>query len=65
MQCKALLQGCKVENGQIVTAAGTAYKALVIPVDKHLSEALKAHLETLKAEGGTTTEIKGAMVKIN
>ena len=50
---EALLQGCKVENGQIVTAAGTAYKALVIPVDKHLSEALKAHLETLKAEGAT------------
>ena len=50
---EALLLGCKVENGQIVTAAGTAYKALVVPVDKHLSAALTAQLEALKAQGAT------------
>ena len=50
---EALLLGCKVENGQIVTAAGTAYKALVVPIDKHLSTALVAHLESMKSQGAT------------
>ena len=39
------------ENGRLVTAAGTPYKALVIPGSGNLKPALKAHLDSLQREG--------------
>ncbi|MBR5729494.1 MAG: glycosyl hydrolase family 2 [Prevotella sp.] len=46
-----LLMGCKVVNGQIETAAGTRYKALLIPGSGDMPEEVKAHIEAMKAQG--------------
>lgn len=46
-----LLMGCKVVNGGIETAAGTRYKALVIPGSGEMPEKVKAHIEAMKAQG--------------
>ena len=46
-----LLMGCKVVNGGIETAAGTRYKALIIPGSGDMPEQVKAHIETMKAQG--------------
>lgn len=46
-----LLMGCKVVNGGIETAAGTSYKALVIPGSGEMPEQVKAHIEAMKAQG--------------
>ena len=46
-----LLMGCKVVNGGIETAAGTRYKALVIPGSGEMPEQVKAHIEAMKAQG--------------
>ena len=40
-------------DGKIVTAAGTPYKALIIPGSGRLTPALKAHLDSLTAQGAT------------
>ena len=46
-----LLMGCKFVNGGIETAAGTHYKALIIPGSGEMPEKVKAHIEQLKAQG--------------
>ena len=46
-----LLMGCKVVNGGIETAAGTSYKALIIPGSGDMPEQVKAHIEAMKAQG--------------
>ena len=46
-----LLMGCKFEKGGIETAAGTHYKALIIPGSGEMPEKVKAHIEQLKAQG--------------
>ena len=46
-----LLMGCKVVNGGIETAAGTHYKALIIPGSGEMPEQVKAHIEAMKAQG--------------
>lgn len=46
-----LLMGCKVVNGGIETAAGTRYKALVIPGSGDMPEQVRAHIEAMKAQG--------------
>jgi hypothetical protein len=46
-----LLMGCKFVNGGIETAAGTHYKALIIPGSGEMPEKVKAHIEAMKAQG--------------
>ena len=46
-----LLMGCKVVNGGIETAAGTSYKALIIPGSGDMPEQVRAHIEAMKAQG--------------
>ena len=46
-----LLMGCKFEKGGIETAAGTHYKALIIPGSGDMPEKVKAHIEAMKAQG--------------
>ena len=46
-----LLMGCKFVNGGIETAAGTHYKALIIPGSGEMPEKVKAHIEQLKVQG--------------
>lgn len=46
-----LLMGCKVVDGGIETAAGTRYKALIIPGSGDMPEQVKAHIEAMKAQG--------------
>ena len=48
---KYLLTSNAAAGGGIVTAAGTAYKALLIPAGSTLTEEVKAHIEALKAKG--------------
>lgn len=38
-------------DGQLLTAAGTPYKALIVPGSGNLTPALKAHLDRLAAQG--------------
>lgn len=45
------LMTTRAEQGDLVTAAGTRYKALIIPGSGNLTPALKAHLDSLAAEG--------------
>ena len=46
-----LLMGCKVVNGGIETAAGSRYKALIIPGSGDMPEQVRAHIEAMKAQG--------------
>ena len=46
-----LLMGCKFVNGGIETAAGTHYKALIIPGSGEMPEKVKTHIEAMKAQG--------------
>jgi len=46
-----LLMGCKFVNGGIETAAGTHYKALIIPGSGEMPEQVKTHIEAMKAQG--------------
>ena len=46
-----LLMGCMFVNGGIETAAGTHYKALIIPGSGEMPEKVKAHIEQLKVQG--------------
>ena len=46
-----LLMGCKVVNGGIETAAGTRYKALIIPGSGDMPEKVRTHIEAMKAQG--------------
>lgn len=48
---KYLLTSNASANGGIVTAAGTAYKALLIPDGSTLTDEVKAHIEALKGKG--------------
>ena len=63
-----LLMGCKFVNGGIETAAGTRYKALIIPGSGDMPEKVKAHIEAMKAQGakiiyGTDVEAMKAAAK--
>ena len=46
-----LLLQTTYRDGQLVTAAGTRYKALIIPGENIMSEALQAHLDSLQQQG--------------
>lgn len=50
---KYLLTSSADAKGHIVTAAGTEYKALLIPAGATLTDELKKHIKTLKAKGVT------------
>ena len=39
------------QNGQLQTAAGVRYKALIIPGEVRMTASLKTHLDSLKAQG--------------
>ena len=45
------IRGCKVENGEIVTKAGTGYKALVIPGAKKMPADVLAHINDMISQG--------------
>ena len=47
----ALLLGTTVEDGMIVTAAGTRYRGLVVPVVTNMPDDVKNHVEALVADG--------------
>ena len=46
-----LLLQTTYKNGQLVTSGGTAYKGLIIPGSGEMPEAVKKHIEKLKAQG--------------
>ena len=46
-----LLMGVEYKDGMLQTAAGTRYKGLVIPGSGHMPESVKAHIDSLKAQG--------------
>ena len=46
-----LLLGTTSKNGQLLTAAGTAYKALVVPDAEDMPKSTRAHIEQLKTQG--------------
>ncbi len=50
---KYLLTSNADAKGNVVTAAGTVYKALLIPTGSTLTDEVKAHIEALKAKGVT------------
>ena len=63
-----LLMGCKFVNGGIETAAGTHYKALIIPGSGEMPEQVKTHIEAMKAQGaqiiyGTDVDAMNAAAK--
>lgn len=45
------LLGTTVKDGMLITAAGTKYKALVLPTGCTIPESVKKHLDQLKAQG--------------
>ena len=46
-----LLMGVTYKNGMLETAAGTRYKGLIIPGSGNMPDAVKAHINDLKAQG--------------
>ena len=46
-----LLMGVEYKDGMLQTAAGTHYKGLVIPGSGNMPESVKAHIDSLKAQG--------------
>lgn len=46
-----LLMGVEYKDGMLQTAAGSRYKGLVIPGSGHMPESVKAHIDSLKAQG--------------
>ena len=46
-----LLMDVNYQNGMLVTKAGTHYKGLIIPGSEDMPEAVKQHIEQLKAQG--------------
>ena len=46
-----LLMGVEYKDGMLQTTAGTRYKGLVIPGSGHMPESVKAHIDSLKAQG--------------
>ena len=46
-----LLLQVTCDQGRLLTAAGTAYQALVVPASKYMPASVKAHLESLAAQG--------------
>ena len=46
-----LLMQTNCKEGQLVTSGGTAYKGLIIPGSGDMPEAVKKHIEKLKAQG--------------
>jgi hypothetical protein len=39
------------EGGQLMTAAGTRYKAIVVPVSDYIPDSVKTHLDALQGQG--------------
>ena len=55
------LLGTEWRDGRLVTAAGTAYKGLIVPEGAILTPALKAHLDHLRAQGAPVIDgVNGA-----
>lgn len=52
----ALLLGTTFVDGMLQTAAGTRYKALVVPVSTHMPEAVKTHIASLADQGARIVE---------
>ena len=48
-------------DGMLQTAAGMRYKALIIPGEVRMTEALKAHIESLKAQGAPVLSVFNEM----
>ncbi len=46
-----LLMGVTCQDGQLVTKAGTRYKGLIIPGSGQMPDAVKQHIDALKAQG--------------
>ena len=46
-----LLMGVEYKDGMLQTATGTRYKGLVIPGSGNMPESVKAHIDSLKAQG--------------
>ncbi len=46
-----ILMGVTYKNGMLVTKAGTCYKGLIIPGSGQMPDAVKQHIEELKAQG--------------
>ena len=46
-----LMTATATGDGGLQTAAGTRYKALVVPTDKNMPDSVKAHIEALAGEG--------------
>ena len=46
-----LLMGVTCKDGQLVTKAGTRYKGLIIPGSGQMPDAVKQHIDALKAQG--------------
>ena len=46
-----LLMGVCCKDGQLLTAAGTHYKGLIIPGSGRMPDAVKQHIDELKAQG--------------
>ena len=46
-----LLMGVTYQDGQLLTAAGTRYKGLIIPGSGTMPDAVKQHIASLKAQG--------------
>ncbi len=46
-----ILMGVTYQNGMLVTKAGTCYKGLIIPGSGQMPDAVKQHIEELKAQG--------------
>ena len=40
-----------MKDGKLQTAAGIAYRGIIIPAGAHLTSELKAHIDQLKAQG--------------
>ncbi len=46
-----LLMGVTLKNGMLETSAGTRYRGIIIPGSGQMAPEVKAHLESLKAQG--------------
>ena len=46
-----LLMQTTCKNGQLITSGGTSYKGLIIPGSGEMPEAVRQHIERLKAQG--------------
>lgn len=50
------LMGTAFNDGQLQTAAGTRYKALVVPVTEYMPDSVARHIEALRQQGAVVVE---------